>query len=180
MNENQIIQGCKAKRRDAQMHFVNTYSNMLFAVCKRYAKDYHTSQDYLQESLVHILNNIEKYQSNDNFKGWIHTVTVRKCLVLLRKEKRNMFNELEENYDAIQNENVHYQLEKEEVLKFMEELPDNYRIVINMYLIEGYSHKEIADHLGISESSSRTFLTRARRRIQEAFEDNEVSLFRAS
>lgn len=179
MNENQIIQGCKDRKRDAQMHFVNTYSSFLFGICKRYCSDYHKAQDYLQEVLVHVLHNIDKYEDH-NFKGWLTTVAVRKCLVEIRKEKKTKFDLLEREHDAIQHENVHYQLEQEEVLKFMDELPENYRIVINMYLIEGYSHKEIGEKLGISESSSRTFLTRARRIIQKAFSDKEVSLFRAS
>ncbi len=180
MKENQIIQGCKHKERDAQMHFVNVYSGFLFGICKRYTSDHHKAQDYLQEVLVHVLNNIQKYEDNVNFKGWLNTVAVRRCLTEIRKEKKTKFDLLERDHDAIEHENVHYQLEQEEVLKFMETLPDNYRIVINMYLVEGYSHKEIGKKLGISESSSRTFLTRARRMIQQAFSDKEVSLFRAS
>lgn len=151
------------------------------SICQRYAPSYDRAEDYLQESLVQILQKIELYNPDlGHFKAWIKTVTVRKCLLEIRKEKNMKYTDISDSYDLGEDENVHYKLQKDDVFKFMEQIPDRYRIVINMYLVEGYSHKEIGEHLGITTSSSRTVLTRARKLIQDKFRDSEVSLFRAS
>ena len=181
MKEAQIISGCQNGDRNAQRAFVDTYSQYLMTLCKRYAPSHDRAEDYLQESLIHILQKINQFDPNlGHFKAWIKTVTVRKCLLEIRKEKNMKYTDIEDSYDLGENENVHYKLQKDDVFRFMENIPNRYRIVINMYLVEGYSHKEIGEHLGVSTSASRTILTRARKLIQDKFKDSEVSLFRAS
>ena len=181
MTEAQIIAGCKAKERKAQRAFVDAYTGMLYSICKRYCNDDHMAKDYLQEALLHALYQIEKYTTDTNFKGWLHTLTVRKCLEQIRKSKNLQFESIEASEQTLSHfDNVQFKLEKDDVMLFVQSIPDNYRIVLIMYLVEGYSHKEIGAILEITESSSRTFLTRARKLITDHFSNNEVSLFRAS
>ncbi|NNE27097.1 MAG: RNA polymerase sigma factor [Saprospiraceae bacterium] len=174
MNERKIIKGCMDKNAKAQRAFVDSYADFLFSICIRYAGKKSFAQDCLQESLIHILNNIHKYQDKGKFKAWCAAVTVRKCLDWLKKEKRWQAGELGEMDEPFQNENVSYRLEIQDVKRFMETIPENYRIVLNMYLVEGFSHKEIADFLLVSESTSRSLLSRGRKMIQEKFEEEKM------
>lgn len=140
----------------------------------RYVGSRSFADDCLQESLIHILNNIDKYEDRGKFNSWLSSVTVRKCLDWIKKEKRKASVQLDHVAEPFSDEIISLKLEKEEVLKFMELIPDNYRIVINMFLVEGYSHKEIAKYLGITESTSRSLLSRGRKIIREVFENEKM------
>lgn len=133
-------------------------------------------KDCLQETLVKILTNLEKYEARGQFKSWIAKIAVMECLQHLRKQKKYRFIDIEEIRSPIINENISYKLDQKDVMKFLEELPMNYRITINMYLIEGYSHKEIAAKLGISESSSRSLVARGRKKIRDLFNKDKMRI----
>ena len=162
------------KNPKAQRAFVDNYADFLYSICMRYAGRQSFAQDCLQESLIHILNNIHKYQDKGKFKAWCASVTVRKCLDWLKKEKRWQVSEMGEMDEPFQNENITYKLETQDVKRFMETIPEKYRIVLNMYLVEGFSHKEIGDYLSVNESTSRSLLSRGRKMIQEKFEEEKM------
>ncbi len=131
--------------------------------------DKETAKDALQESLIQVINKIDRYQEQGRFKAWVSSVTVKKCLDLLRKEKRHKYYSYEDSPEPYVEEQSSLALEKADVMKFIEAIPDRYRVCINMFLIEGFSHKEIAEQLNISESSSRSLLSRGRKMILDAF-----------
>ena len=174
MKELDIIAGCKKRDVKAQKAFVENYSEFLYSICLRYVGESSFAKDCLQESLVHILNNVHKYEDRGKFKSWVGSVTVRKCLDWLKKEKRRKNSQLEDVKEPFEDESVSYKLEHDDVMAFMKKIPENYRIVINMFLVEGYNHKEIAAHLDISESSSRSLLSRGRKIIREVFEKEKM------
>ena len=174
MKESEIIAGCRAREVKAQKAFVEYYSEFLFSICQRYVGESSFAKDCLQESLVHILNNVEKYEDRGKFKSWIASVTVRKCLDWIKKEKKRRNSQLDDVSEPFENEQVSYKLEHDDVMKFMETIPENYRIVINMFLIEGYNHKEIAEYMEVSESTSRSLLSRARKMVREKFESEKM------
>ncbi len=178
MTDFEIIEGCKRKERLAQKMLVEKYSKYLFNVCMRYSKDVPFAKDCLQESLIQIFNKIDKYDGKGAFKSWMSTLTVRKCIGQIRKEKRNVFSELSEGETMQTESNIGWKLEKEEVLRYMDTIPEKYRIVINMYLVEGFSHQEIAEYLNINNSTSRSLLTRAKKMIKDNFmaEDEKTNL----
>lgn len=132
------------------------------------------AKDCLQETLIHILKKIDRYKEQGQFKSWISRVTVNKCIEEIRKEKRNLYSDVELIADRGINETVSLKLEHDDIMKFVETIPEQYRIVINMFLVEGYSHKEIADSLEISESSSRSILSRAKKMINMAFQNENI------
>lgn len=171
MEESLIIQGCKKNDRRSQRAFVDTYSPYLFGVCRRYISDKDLAKDCLQEALVHVLHNINKYQATGSFKSWAARVTATQCLQWIRREKKHINFDIDDISEPYVKEEVTQKLEAEEILKFLNTLSENYRIAINMYVIEGYSHKEISVHLGISESSSRSLVSRARKMIVEEFQE---------
>lgn len=176
MKEIDIISGCKTGNRLAQRAFVDNYSSYLYGICRRYAYDKPSANDCLQDALVQVLTKISKYDDRGNFKAWIARVTVTKCLEHIRKAKRHQSSEILPEYEPSSAAAVTYQLELEEVMQFMSTLPHNARVALNMYLVEGYSHKEIGEHLGVTESSSRSLVARARQKIQQQFESERLSI----
>ena len=168
MELSQIIKGCINKDAKAQKEFVLLFSPTLMPLCRRYSANNSLANDFLQESLIQILYNIDKYKEEGKFEAWIKQVTVRKCIELLRKNKKYSFDELKEFQDSVE-EVANHNLELEEVKRFLNTLPDHYRLTLNMFLVEGYSHKEIAQILNIKESNSRTLVTRGRAMIKKAF-----------
>jgi len=173
LEEIQIIQGCKKNDRKSQRAFVDTYSPYLFGVCRRYISDHEVAKDCLQEALVHILHNVNKYQATGSFKSWAARVTATQCLQWIRREKKHINFDIDDIVEPSDNEDISLKLEVEDVMNFLNTLPERYRIAINMYIIEGYSHKEISDKLGITESSSRSLVARARKKIVEEFEEKD-------
>lgn len=176
MSEKEIIKGCLAGDQLAYKALVETYSVYLFAICRRYTIDNTLAQDCLQESLIQIINKIHLYKEEGKFKSWIGAVTAKKCLDILRKEKRHISSEIENVAEPSSNEKVSLKLEQDDVMSFLETLPYQYRVAINMFLIEGYSHKEIGEYLGVTESSSRSLVSRARKMITEAFENDSMKI----
>ncbi len=169
MNEKQIILSCKNRERSGQKAFVDSYSKYMYTICVRYVHDREIAKDVLQESLLQVLNNIHKYEEIGLFKSWISKVTVYKCLEHLRKEKKFQAVELNEINEPSLDAPVEHSLNEETVLSFINKLPDKYRVAINMYIVEGYSHKEIGAYMGITESSSRSLVTRGRKLIKDQF-----------
>ncbi len=169
MTEKEIIIGCIKNNRECQRAFVDTYSKYMFGVCRRYFHDTNLAKDCLQDALVKVLTNINQFQEQ-NFKAWIAKITVRECLQTIRKNKKHIFFEIGSISEPFRNENVSFQMEQMDILAFLDLLPDACRIAINMYIIEGYSHEEIAETLGIAIGTSRSLVSRGRQKIKNHFE----------
>lgn len=137
------------------------------SVCLRYARNRADAEDILQDGFVLLFRNIGKYESKGSFEGWMRKIFVNTALKKYQrkrfeKERIGIENTKEPELDA----SAISSMSEKEILKLIEELPDGYRIVFNMYAIEGYSHREIADTLGINEATSRTQLLKARKQLQ--------------
>ena len=141
---------------------------MLLTVCRRYARDEAMAKDVLQETLIRIFQHIGKYEATGSFEGWMRRIAVRRSLQWL--EKSSFRHELQPvempGKDFIEPE-VYSRLGVEEIMSLLKELPDGFRAVFNLNVVEGYSHKEVAELLNITESTSRSQLTRARKLLQE-------------
>lgn len=176
MEINQIINGCKANDRKCQRAFVDQFSPYLFGVCRRYISDSEKAKDCLQDSLVHILSNINKYEARGSFKSWAARITATQCLQFIRREKKHISYDIGEAIEPSEEESISDRLEIDDILKFLETIPEKYRLAVNLYIIEGYSHKEISEQLGITESSSRSLVTRARKMIISAFGERKMKI----
>ena len=146
------------------------YSKM-FGVCMRYTNDYHIAEDILQEGFIKVFKNIGKYRGEGSFEGWVRRIFVNTSIEHYRK-KVNLYavTEIENDNIKTYNGDVIDQLQEADLLKMIGELSIGYRTVFNMYVIEGYSHQEIAEMLGISEGTSKSQLSRARMLLQEKVE----------
>lgn len=173
-NEQELIQGCRRGDRAAQKRLYDTFSPKMYVLCCRYVKDSMEAEDVLVTAFTKILDKIDQYKSEGSFEGWIRRVVVNEALTWLRRN-RNMYLELEleaADYEP-DYKSLSDHLEAEDLMTMINELPSGYRIVFNLYAIDGYSHKEIADQLGISENTSKSQLSRARAYLQKLLTDND-------
>lgn len=161
--ETELIEGCRRGENTSQRQLYERMAGKMFSICCRYIKDRMVAEDVLVGAFTKVFERIEQFKSEGSFEGWVRKIVVNESLTYLRKNK-SMY--LETELEAADREpdldNQRNHLEAEDLLKLVAELPAGYRIVFNMYAIDGYSHKEIADHLGISESTSKSQLNRAR------------------
>lgn len=175
-NEEELIKGCIKRDRNAQKRLYDTFSSKMYALCCRYVKDSMEAEDVLVTAFTKILDRIDQFKGEGSFEGWIRRVVVNEALTYLRRN-RSMYIETE--LEAADRE-PDYQLisdhlEAEDLLNMIKELPAGYRIVFNLYAIDGYSHKEIADQLSISENTSKSQLSRARVFLQKILAEREAS-----
>lgn len=168
LTEKQLIKNCQRGVKSSQYELVKRYSQMLMTVCRRYAPDESISKDLLQETLIRIFRNIDKYQATGSFEGWMRKIAVNCSLQWLRKsylEKETPLLDFDQGQTV--DPEIWSKLGTEEIIRLIQELPAGFRTVFNLNIIEGYNHREISELLGITESASRSQLTRARRLLQK-------------
>lgn len=174
MTEQAIIRGCQKQKARYQKELVTRYSAMLMTVSRRYARDEAFAQDILQEALIKILNGIPKYKAIGSFEAWMRRIVITTALQQLDKACfRREISGLESIQEASILPDVYAQLGAEELMDLIRTLPDGYREIFNLNVIEGYTHKEISELLNISESTSRSQLTRAKKWLQNALIQRE-------
>jgi RNA polymerase sigma-70 factor (ECF subfamily) len=166
--EDDLIKGCLRRDPHAQQQLFDIYSSRMYGVCYRYVKHAMEAEDILVMAFTKVFERISQFKGEGSFEGWIRRIMINESLTYLRK-KRTMYLETdlekadrEPDYDQLGDH-----LEAEDLLKMIDQLPPGYRVVFNMYAIDGYSHKEIADQLGINENTSKSQLSRARTYLQK-------------
>jgi RNA polymerase sigma factor (sigma-70 family) len=177
--DHELIEGCKKHDRHAQRFLYEHFSSKMFALCCRYIKDRMEAEDILVTSFTKIFDRVGQFKNEGSFEGWIRRIVVNESLSYLRRNK-SMY--LETDIEAADREpdyeRLDSELEAQDLLKLISELPAGYRIVFNLYAIDGYSHKEIAEQLGISENTSKSQLSRARVALQNALMEQEQEINR--
>ena len=162
------IEKAKAGDRRAQKSIYDELSGKMFAVCLRYMGDRESAEDILQDGFVTLFSKLDSYSGEGSFEGWARKIFVNTALMCLRKKDilKNT-DDVETAWDVSSNDpSVIQRIGYKELLDLVAELPPGFRTVFNMYVLEGYSHKEIAEELGISETTSRSQLQRARALLQ--------------
>jgi RNA polymerase sigma-70 factor (ECF subfamily) len=168
MSEEEIIEGCKQGNRQAQQRLYNLYKSKLYAVCVRYAANKMEAEDVLQEGFLKIFNNIHKYQFTGAFGAWVKTVMVNTAIEQYRRNKRSIIDVTDEMpVGAAFDDNIIERMEGRKVLELIQNMPEGYRQVFNLYAVEGYKHHEIGTMLGISEGTSKSQYARGRKFLQD-------------
>jgi RNA polymerase sigma-70 factor (ECF subfamily) len=162
-----MIKGCIDKNTSCQRMLFDTFSGKMMTVCLRYANDHMEAEDMLQDGFIRVFNNIHQFKFEGSFEGWIRRVIVNCALKQLQKRKIN-FTDIDEHTAQMPTTESYApaSLGEEELLKLINSLPTGYRIVFNLNVIEGYSHEEIAEMMGIQASTSRSQLVKARKMLQ--------------
>ena len=168
MMEKQLIEGCKRGDRKAQKELYEMYSRKMMGVCLRYIGDRETARDLLQDGFIKVFTSIESYSGNGSFEGWIRKIFVNCALEYLRKS--DVLREavgFDLSIDQIGFDDlIISEISASELLKLVQDLPNSLRAVFNLFAIEGYSHKEVAKMMDISESTSRSQYVRAKQLLQ--------------
>jgi RNA polymerase sigma factor (sigma-70 family) len=169
MSEEAILQGCLQNNDAAQKALYLKYSAKMLVVCYRYAHSREDAEDMLQEGLIKVFSQIHTFESRGSLEGWIRRIIVHTCINNLKKNKR--FNEsvdlIHANSIQIREDNIPSLIQAKEVVECIRVLPIGYRTVLNLYAIEGYSHREISTMLDIEESTSRSQYTRAKAMLED-------------
>jgi RNA polymerase sigma-70 factor (ECF subfamily) len=163
-----IINGCIEGNSIAQQQLYQRFAGKMFAVCLQYAGDYDEAKDVLQEGFIRVFLNLKQFEEKGSFEGWIRRIMINTALEKYRdKYYLNRVDNQEENIEVGINDDVFEDLSAQDLLRMIRELSPKYRMVFNLYAIEGYSHKEISALLNISEGTSKSNLSRARAILQE-------------
>ena len=175
MSLDQLIQNCKKNDTKAQSELYILFSSKLFAICLKYCRNRAEAEDNLQDAFVTIFNKVSQYNGKGSFEGWLKRITINTALQ--RYRSKGVFDIV--NEDKI--EDVNIEVENEEVsidflLNSIQELPDRYRMVFNLYVLDGHSHKEIAEMLNITTGTTKSNLARARLILKEKVTTYKASL----
>ncbi len=165
----QIIRGCKKNNPEAQKALYEVLAPKLLSTCIRYTKDRYEAEDYLQEAFIRIYLNIRSFKNKGSFEGWARRVTVN--VILKDFQRKNALKHSididEHTYLAESKEKVISKISHKETLDLLDMLPEGKKVVFNLYVIEGYAHKEIAKMLDITESTSKSQLSKAKDMLRE-------------
>lgn len=169
MSLDQLITKCKKNNAQAQEELYKRYASTLFSVSLKYASNYADAEDVLQDAFIVIFEKIGQYKSKGSFEGWLKRITINTALQRYRKQNPlEIINE--QNIAAVDVEVNEESIPLDFLLRIIQELPDRYRLVFNLYVMDGYSHKEISALLDISEGTSKSNLARARVTLKEKIE----------
>ena len=175
-SHSQLIKGCIEGQRTYQQVLYNTFASTMFGICLRYASDYQTAEDILQEGFVKVFKNLDRFRGEGSFEGWIKRIFINTAIEYHRKSLRHI------NHSELDDQHLQYslsptviqQLFREDLLKLLHALPVGYRTVFNLYAIEGYNHREIGTMLNISEGTSKSQLARARAYLKKLISEQKV------
>ena len=169
MTEEAILKGCLSNDAVAQKELYNRYSPKMLAVCYRFAHNREDAEDMLQEGFIKVFSQIHTFRNQGAFEGWIRRIIVHTCINNLKKNRK--FNESVDLIHAtamqVREESVPSIVQAKQVVECIRILPIGYRTVLNLYAIEGYSHREIGSMLEIEESTSRSQYTRAKQMLED-------------
>ena len=174
MSLKQLIEKCKSEDTKAQGELYTLFSGKLFSVCLKYSRNYTEAEDNLQDAFITIFNKIHQYKNKGSFEGWLKRIVINTVLQRYRKEK--VFDIINENTVETEDQEVEdTPISLDYLLRSIQKLPDRYRLVFNLYVLDGYSHKDIADMLDISEGTSKSNLSRARQKLKKEIENHTNS-----
>ena len=178
----ELIHRCKKNERSAMAELFSILAPKMKGICYRYSGNILDAEDLLQESFITIFTKIDSYQATGSFEGWARRITVNTSLNWLKKNKQllqmtqlSYKHEAENNNEEDNTEEGIMGITNEELMKNIALLPDGYRTILNLFAIEGYSHKEIGEQLGINESTSRSQYTRAKQALQHLLMNKKMN-----
>ena len=174
MSLEQLIDKCKKNDTKAQSQLYKLFSSKLFSLCLKYSRNYAEAEDNLQDSFMTVFNKISQYNNKGSFEGWMKRITINTALQ--RYREKGVFNIInEENIEDVTVEIEEDELSIDYLLSIIQELPDRYRLVFNLYVLDGFSHKEVANMLSITTGTSKSNLARARLILKEKIEKYRAS-----
>jgi len=171
-NERDLIRACVRKERWAQQVLYEEFFSPLMAICLRYTKNEDEAMDLLHESFIKIYRSINKYKPGTSLGAWMRRITINTAIDYYRRNIRRRTEDIDQAFNIrSQDADAISQFTEQEILAAVQKLSPAYRTVFNLYIIEGYSHKEIAQNLDITESTSRSNLVKARAKLKKMLKE---------
>jgi RNA polymerase sigma-70 factor (ECF subfamily) len=171
----ELIHNSKKAERQPQAELYRRYSGILFGMCLKYSKNKTEAEDNLHDSFMTIFSKIDQYSFQGSFEGWIKRITVNTVLQKYRKEQH--LNVVSENIgDEAEVDTEGTDISLSTLLGYIQELPNKYRLTFNLYVLDGYSHKEISEMLGTSTGTSKSNLARAKMILREKIEKEKINI----
>ncbi len=169
LQDEELIKGCLAGKRAAQNRLFDKYAPKMLGVCFRYAQTEHDAEDIMQDGFVKVFANLEKFRKEASLETWIKRVMINTALNFLKATQKLR---MEADIDVVENNadiatSQYHDIDTQVLMQCIHSLPAGYRVVLNMFAIEGFSHKEIAEQLEITESTSRSQFSRAKILLQK-------------
>ena len=166
--ENQIIKGCKQNKARAQMQLYDRYCQAMFIIANRYVNDAQTAEDVMQEAFIKVFKKIGTYKGEVTIGAWIKRIVINQCIDYLKKRKFEIVG-IEDKHFEVESQNswtVDDNMNLQMIMQAIEALPEKYKVVLKLYLLEGYDHQEIAQVLNITEVTSRSQLMRGKNKLK--------------
>lgn len=176
MEERELISKCIQNDRSAQQDLYNSYAPRIFALIRRYIQDTFIAEDILVESFFKIFTRLSQYSEAGSFEGWMKRIAVNECLMYLRKNKVFHLTIESDNLVLPYEISVESEIDFEMLSQALDLLPVGYRTVFNLYVLDGYKHKEIAEKLGISVNTSKSQFKLAKERLEKIFKQKKISI----
>jgi len=172
VSEKDLIEGCQKGKAKLQKLLYERYAPKMLGVCMRYFNSKEEAQDALQDGFVKVYTKINNFRGQGSFEGWIRRIMVNTSLNLIRSNLKHQYHEdVADARIQIADFNVEFdQFNVQDIMKLIQDLPNGYRVVFNMYEIDGFSHKEIAEELNVSINTSKSQLLKARRSLRAGLE----------
>lgn len=177
--EKELIRACQRNERKAQYEFYRLYSSRFLGIVYRFAGDYDTANDLLQESFIRIFSSIDKFRFEGSFEGWMKRIVIRTSIDFLKKNRKMEFEELNDNLTKELHE-APAQIEKmncDEIMNEIANLPNGFRTILNLYAIEGFSYSEISSMLDIKEVTVRSQYMRAKQKLAAALTEKNIKSY---
>ncbi len=176
LTEEELYQQCVAGNRNAQKELFDRYSPKMLGICFRYSRSSAEAEDVLQDAFIRIFRYLPTFKKDGSLEGWVRRIVVNTALNNIKKNK-HVYDEMEiDSARGVESEmeSTIDNYDSKLIWDTMQQLPEGYRVILNMYAIEGYSHREIAEHLNIAEGTSRSQLLRAKMLMQRMLEKHEI------
>ena len=170
MTEDELIRGCLQENASCQKEVFNRFAGRMLGLCNRYARNSADAEDILQDAFIKVFDKIFQFKSEGSFEGWIRKIVVNTALKkysLRRYEKEVVGYEIKDRDESSMEPSAYGHLSEKDLLNLINTLPDGYRLVFNLYVVEGYQHDEIAEMLNIQSETSRSQLVKARNMLQK-------------
>ncbi|MBI3234114.1 MAG: RNA polymerase sigma factor [Bacteroidetes bacterium] len=177
---NSIINACISNDAQAQKLLIKQYYGYSKSICLRYSSIVEDAEEIINDGFLKVFSNLKQYQHTQSFKGWIRRIMINTAIDYYRKNQKYQFHEDVSEMEIVDiNEGVLSKISANEILKLIQQLPNSYRMVFTLFVIDGYSHKEIGDMLGIREGTSKSNLRDARAKLQLMIKNNYPHLYLA-
>lgn len=165
-DEKELIELAVKNNRHAQQQIYSKFAPKMLGVCRQYIWDLHNAEDIMITAFMKVFTNLRKFEHKGSFEGWIRRIMINECISFIRVDKKVKFIE-DENYLEARLDNIESQFSVDDIQFLIDGLPEGYKMIFTLYVIEGFKHQEIASMLGISEGTSKSQLSQARKVLQE-------------